>query len=446
MVSGSQGGTDASFEGSHSRRLVFAYKAGSLVAIAMGLGWGVAFLSMQWWLLAGAEVLLVLVGAVSWLLIHRGYLSVALIISELAFLAFTVFFCLVYDVPSDAVPRVSHLYLLVLAMLGYINYLRTRSKLQLCIIAMCLVAFVSYASFELSFPFAQPIPDAFRAGSAWINVLLSTAMLCGCTYAMQLEFARTSSMARELQAALWNRELSLHYQPLVNRDGQTLGAEALMRWQSPRRGAVSPADFIPHAEQAGLMPEIGAWVLGEACRTLALWAQSPATRHLTLAVNVSASQFLDNGFEDAVLKVIAAHDIDPHKLTLELTESVMVVDMDVVVAKMHVLRAVGVGIALDDFGTGYSALGYLRQLPLNQLKMDRSFVQDMLENERSASLARSILRLGKDMGIIVLAEGVETQEQFSFLLDNGCAEFQGYLFGRPVPREQFDQRMIDLAA
>jgi EAL domain-containing protein (putative c-di-GMP-specific phosphodiesterase class I) len=271
-------------------------------------------------------------------------------------------------------------------------------------------------------------------------------MLCGCIHVLQLKFTQTTSMARELQLALLKREFTLYYQPQVNRAGCTLGAEALLRWTSPKRGFVSPGDFIPMAEQAGLMTAIGGWVLGEACQTLAVWGQDPATRELTLSVNVSASQFHENGFEQSLYREIASHQIDASRLKLELTESVMVVDMEAVVAKMHRIRAAGIAIALDDFGTGYSSLDYLRRLPLNQLKMDRSFILDVVENKRSASLARTILQLGRDLDLTVLAEGVETQEQFRFLLDNGCAEFQGFLFGRPLPREQFDQRALGAAA
>ncbi len=445
MAPGKIGGI-TKLEDRPSRRLILAYKLAALAIVVIALCWGAVFVTMQWWWLAAADLGLALVGAASWLLIHQGRLAVALIISQLAFLAFAVMFCMVFDVPSDTVPRVSHLYLLTLAMLGYINYLRKRSNVQLVVIGLCLAAFIAFASAKLSVPFAQPISDDFRLVGAWINVTFAVVMLCCCIHVVQVQFARTTTMARELQQALLNREFTLYYQPQVDCAGNTLGAEALLRWTSPKRGFVSPGDFIPMAEQAGLMTGIGGWVLAEACRTLADWAQDPARCNLTLSVNVSASQFHEIGFEETVFQEVASHRLDATKLKLELTESVMVADMEAVIAKMHRLRAAGIVISLDDFGTGYSSLDYLRRLPLNQLKMDRSFIQDVVENKRSASLARNILQLGRDLDIAVLAEGVETQEQFRFLLDNGCAEFQGFLFGRPVPRAEFELRPLEPAA
>ncbi|HEY4200863.1 MAG TPA: EAL domain-containing protein [Devosiaceae bacterium] len=429
-----------------SLQLVVAYKYGSIAVVALAVCWAVVFGVMQAWSLTAADAILAVVGILSWLLIRRGRLDAALIISQLAFLVVAVGFCLVFDVPSDAIPRVSHLYLLVLAMLGYLNYLRKPSPLQLAVIGLCLAAFIAFASARMSFPFAQPIPDDFRRIGSWVNVILATAMLCGCIHIIQLKFTQTTDIARDLRSALLNREFTLYYQPQVNQAGQTLGAEALLRWISPKRGFVSPADFIPMAEASGLMSSIGGWVLVEGCRTLASWQRDPAMCDLTLSVNVSASQFHEEGFEQSVFAAIAAHGIDATKLKLELTESIMVADVDAVIAKMHRLRAAGIAMALDDFGTGYSSLDYLRRLPLNQLKMDRSFIKEVVDNKRSASLARNILQLGQDLDLTVLAEGVETHEQFRFLVDHGCAEFQGFLFGRPVPRREFDQLVLAAVA
>ena len=197
------------------------------------------------------------------------------------------------------------------------------------------------------------------------------------------------------------------------------------------------ADFIPIAEENGLMPLIGGWVLKEACRTLAAWQEDPALNGLTLAVNVSANQFNVDGFEQSVLEAVELFNVDPAKLKLELTESVIISGVEPVVAKMNVLRASGIEFALDDFGTGYSSLSYLRQLPVSQLKIDRSFVQESLESPGGASLIRSIVRMGLELDLTVLAEGIETAPQHLFLLDCGCHEFQGFHFGRPVPEEDF---------
>ena len=421
-----------------SQRLIAAYKAASLAIFATSMVWLVVFAVKQWWSIAAFEVCLAAVSLVSWMLLRSQKLNAALIFSELAFLSLTVFFCLTFDIPSDAVPRVSHLFLLVLAMLGYVNYLRTRSRLQLAIVAVCLGSFVAFSSARLEFAFAQPLPEEFRRVGAWVNAMVATGMLCGCICVMQMEFARRKSMVRELQAALQNEELELFFQPVVDDAGAVTGAEALLRWNHPTRGCISPGAFIPVLEENGLMPQFGAWVLKEACRTLAAWRDDPALSGLTLAVNVSADQFMVEGFEKVVLDAAALHGVAPDRLMLELTETVVVAGVDTVVPKMNVLRAAGVGFALDDFGTGYSSLSYLQLLPLDQLKIDRSFVQECLESPRAGALVRSIVRIGRDLGLRVLAEGVETRAQHEFMLECGCEEFQGYHFGRPVPRADFE--------
>jgi EAL domain-containing protein (putative c-di-GMP-specific phosphodiesterase class I) len=187
-------------------------------------------------------------------------------------------------------------------------------------------------------------------------------------------------------------------------------------------------------------------VLETACTTLVQWSQDPATRDLALSVNVSATQFMDETFVPSVLALVERSGIDPKLLTLELTEHVMVVNSEAVASKMRALRAAGLAIALDDFGTGYSSLEYLHKLPLNQLKIDRSFVKAATENPRSATLVRNIVRLARDLDISVVAEGVETAEQFALVLGAGCTVFQGYLFSRPVPLGEFEHRLTQVAA
>ncbi len=311
-----------------SDRLALAYQLGSLVVVALALCWGVVFLVMQAYVLAAADLVLALVGVGSWLLVHKGRLAAALILSQLAFLVAAVAFCLIFDIPSADIPRVLHLYLLVLALMGFLNYLRKPSTVQLVIIGLCLVAFIAFASSNPSLPFAQPVPDEVRVVGAWVNVTLAVAMLCGCIHIMQRKFIRTTSTMRGLQFALQHGEFALHYQPQVNRAGITVGAEALLRWTSAKRGPISPAEFIPIAEEAGLMSAIGNWVLEQGCQTLAAWQSNPSTRDLTLSINVSASQFHEPGFEQSVLSAVAAHGIDASKLTLELTESVLVADVE----------------------------------------------------------------------------------------------------------------------
>jgi len=429
-----------------SKRLILAYKTASLAALALSLCWCAIFSWKQWWLLAGAEMTISIIVAAGWLMLRANRLNGALVMTQIAFLIFLAGFCSIFDVPSAQYPRVSHLFLLVLALLGYINYLRRRSRLQLAIIAAGLAAFVMFSSARLALPFGAAIPDDVRYLGVWINSLVATSMLCGCIYVLRLEFSRHGALIRELRAAVRNNELELFYQPQVDKAGHAIGAEALLRWRHPQRGFVGPGDFIAIAEESGLMPLIGGWVLKEACRTLADWSEDADLKGLTLAVNVSASQFSLDGFDRSVLDIVALFHIDPARLKLELTESVIISGVAQVVAKMNALRAANISFSLDDFGTGYSSLSYLRSLPFDQLKIDRSFVQEALDSAQGAALVKRIVQIGTDLGLVVLAEGVETVAQRAFLTDCGCQEFQGFYFGRPAARQSFETQIRDMAA
>ena len=255
---------------------------------------------------------------------------------------------------------------------------------------------------------------------------------------MQSIVTARAELESDLRAALAQHQFLLHYQPQINQLGQFTGAEALVRWQHPERGMVSPAHFIPLAEETGLILMLGRWVLHNACELLAGWRQDPALRHLTMAVNVSSRQFRNAGFVNDVARVLAITQAPAHLLKLELTESVLVEDMDATIATMVALRDHGVGFSLDDFGTGYSSLSHLKRMPLNQLKIDQSFVRDLLTDPSDAVIVKTIIALGQSLGLDVIAEGVETIEQHAALLHAGCRAFQGYLFGRPVPADQLE--------
>ena len=241
----------------------------------------------------------------------------------------------------------------------------------------------------------------------------------------------------DLRRSLQTHGFTLHYQRQTDSNGRTVGAEALVRWQRPSRPQVSPSVFIPLAEETGLILQLGEWVLEAACRQLVSWAGRPETAHLTMAVNVSARQFRQQAFVDQVLQVIERTGADPRRIKLELTESLLVANVENTIDTMHALKQKGIGFALDDFGTGYSSLAYLKRLPLDQLKIDQSFVRDVLTDPNDAAIARTILGLGQTLGLDVIAEGVETADQRNFLAMHGCGAFQGYLFGRPVTAEQF---------
>jgi len=253
---------------------------------------------------------------------------------------------------------------------------------------------------------------------------------------MQAALNRKAVMEAGLRDALANDGLLLHYQPQVDHMRRIVGVEALIRWQPPGKPMVSPAQFIPLAEETGLILSIGQWVLESACAQLAAWSRSPGTSALSVAVNVSAKQFRQHGFVDMVRSALDVSGANPARLKLELTESMILGDVEDAIGKMQALRDIGVTFALDDFGTGYSSLSYLRRLPLDQVKIDQSFVHDISSDQGNAAIVQTIIGMGYALNLQVLAEGVETSEQHAFLLENRCLHFQGFLFARPVPPER----------
>ena len=252
---------------------------------------------------------------------------------------------------------------------------------------------------------------------------------------MQQAVTAHAALEADLREALIQKQFLVFYQVQVDADRRVMGAEALVRWRHPTRGMVSPAEFIPLAEESGLIVALGHTVLETACLQLKQWESDIATAHLTLAVNISARQFHASDFVASVMDLLHTTGADPRKLKLELTESMLINDIDRVIVKMKELIAVGVRFSLDDFGTGYSSLSYLKRLPLEQLKIDQSFVRDIFIDPNDLAIVRAIVTLGHSLGLAVIAEGVETQEQWSFLQDCGCSAFQGYLFAKPLPVE-----------
>jgi diguanylate cyclase (GGDEF)-like protein/PAS domain S-box-containing protein len=257
-------------------------------------------------------------------------------------------------------------------------------------------------------------------------------------HGMQAALSVRATLESELRHAIADEQFVVYFQPQVDASGQVTGAEALVRWQHPERGMVSPAEFIPVAEDTGLILPIGFWVLHQSCQRLAEWAKVPKFAHLTLAVNISARQFSMPHLIDEVLSLIEATGAPADHLKLELTESLLLKNAADVIAKMNELRGHGVRFSLDDFGTGYSSLSYLKALPLDQLKIDQSFVRDVLTDPNDAAIARTIVALADALGLAVIAEGVETEEQRVFLGEAGCPFYQGYLFSRPLPIADFE--------
>ena len=255
---------------------------------------------------------------------------------------------------------------------------------------------------------------------------------------MQADVNTKAEIIQELYAAISNEQFELYYQKQIDDQGHAIGVEVLLRWCHPMKGMISPAQFIPIAEDTGLIVPIGQWVLQQACQTLASWAKESAKEALTIAVNISAIQFNKNNFVQTVLDALHHTGANPRRLKLELTESMLVSDIADIKTKMSALQQHGVMFSIDDFGTGYSSLFYLKQLPLNQLKIDQAFVRDILVDDNDRAIAQSVITLSQSLKLEVIAEGVETQAQRALLQSMGCYVYQGYLFGKPCSIDELE--------
>jgi len=257
--------------------------------------------------------------------------------------------------------------------------------------------------------------------------------------AMQKALEKNASILAELHHAIDNEEFKLYYQVQIDRTTGILGAEVLLRWFHPERGMISPFDFIPLAEESGLIIPIGNWVLESTCQQLKKWENMPGRENWQLSVNVSALQFKQDNFVETVQYIFSSNNINPRSLKLELTESIVLDNVEMVIDKMERLSQFGIDFSMDDFGTGYSSLSCLKRLPLKQLKIDQSFVRDITTDPDDAAIVKAVISLSKSLNYDVIAEGVETNEQRQFLSDNGCTQYQGYLFSRPLPITEFEK-------
>lgn len=284
------------------------------------------------------------------------------------------------------------------------------------------------------------VEDLLRQGDLAMYAAKRKGRNTYCLFDQQMEHALhfRTGLESDLRRAIGSSELLLHYQPQRDQAGRLIGVEALARWNSPFRGSVSPALFIPVAEASGLILTLGQWVFQQACRQAVRWNRKGNRQPVVIAVNVSAVQIHQPDFVQGILATLQETAADPSHLKLELTESAMVDDVQATIDKMLELKHHGLALSLDDFGTGYSSLSLLKRLPIDQLKIDQSFVRELLFAPSDVAIAKSIITLADALGLEVIAEGVETREQQQFLTSLGCTRYQGYLFGRPVPAEQFD--------
>lgn len=404
----------------------------------LGLGWAIFFGLHQAWGLVAMDIAMMSMGICIGVLTHKKRTRLAFFLMAGSMFWVICSICVLFDVPTPAAPRSNHHFLLVLSVASLLVLRDDRLALRLVVTGSCLVAFVVLASSNWGVNPQFALPDKIRVPGTWVNNTLSALGLYALIHILITDIAEHSSMEIELSKALVHREFFLVYQPQVTSDGQVFGAEALVRWQHPKLGVVPPSNFIPLAESSDLIVPLGAWVLDTACAQLVDWSKVASLAHLTLSVNVSVQQFRQPDYVEQVRSVLERTGVDPRRLKLELTESSLAHDMEDIISKMVALKSIGVGFSLDDFGTGYSSLNYLKRLPLDQLKIDQSFVRDVLTDAHDASIARMVIALGKSLGFSVIAEGVETQGQRDFLTENDCHLFQGYLFSKPLSLSAFE--------
>jgi EAL domain-containing protein (putative c-di-GMP-specific phosphodiesterase class I) len=423
----------------HRRRVLVMLWIGSSLMVVMGLGWGLYFASRGAWTIVLMDMVILGAGLTSgWLTHHkRTRRAFAVLVTSMFVIICGV--SLLLDVPSLQAPRSTHHFLLVLAVASLLFLRDERASMRYGVTGACLAAFVMLSSSQLGVTTDYGLPDSMRIWGTWVNNLFSALGVYLLIHVMVSDIAEHSSLEIDLRKGLLREEFFLVYQPQVTARGQVTGAEALVRWRHPKLGLVPPDEFIPLAEQSGLILRLGAWVLGTACDQLVAWSRQPALQEMTLAVNVSVHQFRQPDFVQQVRSVLERSGVLAHQLKLELTESSLVHDMDDIIQKMAQLKALGVCFSLDDFGTGYSSLNYLKRLPLDQLKIDQSFVRDVLTDPNDAAIARMVIGLGESLHLSVIAEGVETRGQQAFLEQNGCHLFQGYLFSKPLTADAFAQ-------
>ncbi|MEL0168984.1 MAG: EAL domain-containing protein [Pseudomonadaceae bacterium] len=408
-----------------------------LLMVTLGLFWGSYFSLHSLWPIALMDLAMILCGvAVMYLTLHNETRKANLLL-------FGVMICLVvantllFDNTTSAAPRATHLYLLPLAVAALMAFRDDPLLLRYSVTVLCMVLFVCLAASSWTPTLTYQLTDDIRVFGSWIQAAAAITLLLGLLHILQSDNVERSALETALREAIREQQFVLHYQPQLDGSGRVFGAEVLIRWQHPQRGLLPPGEFIDHAEKTRLILPIGQWVLRQACRQLSNWRDQPWARELTLAVNISQRQFRQKNFAAGVLALVQEFNIPARQLELELTETLIVQDLDDLLHKMETLVAHGIHFSLDDFGTGYSSLSHLKRLPLNKLKVDRTFVTDVLNDASSKAIVRSVIALGNSMGMGVIAEGVETAEQRDFLAENGCTQYQGYFFSRPLPAEEF---------
>ena len=424
--------------GKHNKRTKNLILVGGFACVILGSAWGLFFLSRGSLPLFSINTLTVIAGVVLIVLASRNQLRAAAIIMSHTLLL-TVTLASLGDVPVEGIQRSVHMNLWPVAAATFLIFYREGPYLRLVLPIATLLIFLAFALNLVPLPWPELVaPAEGRSAGVWINNITGVVSTCIVIAMMQSTMNARRTLESDMRQAIARGGFTIHYQPQVDPSGNIFGAEALLRWQHPARGNIPPQEFIPLAEEIGLIIPIGDWVLRTACAQLVDWAKAPQTNRLTIAVNVSASQFRQPDFVQHIKNIVMLSGAEPSRLKLELTESALAEDIEAVVIKMQALKDLGISWSIDDFGTGYSSLSSLKNLPLDQLKIDKSFVNDLLTDARSTAIVETVIQLSRSLNLALIAEGVETREQLAALQAAGCPSYQGYLFSPPIPITALD--------
>ncbi len=409
---------------------------GGAACVLHGLAWGFYYATHDLNVLACVLFALMLLGTACLYLSRRlecfslGFIAHVLVLMTL--------FASIADTPTAALARSTHLFFIPIGVATFFLFRSEGFYLRWLFPAVCFTALVALAIHPVSFgaPLELLPADVHELGHA-LNCMTAMVLTVGVLAIFREDLSSKVEQYSALARALAQHELCAFVQPQVGTKGQIIGAEVLLRWDRPGHGVQSPAEFIPLAEETGLIHEIGLMVLELACRHLKAWSQKPGVDHLMLSVNVSPLQLASPTFVEDVRAILHKVGAPTHRLRLEMTESTLARDQQSIAAKMNALRQEGLSWSLDDFGTGFSSLSLLQALPLDELKIDQSFVHNLEHDASKRELVRKIIEMAGILGVATIAEGVETPAQRDCLTEMGCVAFQGYLFGRPVPVSEF---------
>ncbi|MCW8870916.1 MAG: EAL domain-containing protein [Proteobacteria bacterium] len=428
----------------HETRVHNALTIVSKTIIVIALIWSGVLAYYGAWKFIWIEIFIMAVAAITIALNAKKYTRCAIYLLISGLYVCTLTLCLFLDLPNDTAPRTAHNYFLSVAFLSYWLLIRENKVIRMATFLIFMISFVVFSSSLIGFPLEDlGNTDKGRPVGAWINSTVAILLAVLVVYVFFSDYSIRTQVEKDLSLALPREQLELYYQGQVDGSGSVQGAEVLVRWNHPQIGVVSPLEFIPLAEKTGLIVSLGRQVLLKACEQLAAWSFDASKAHLTLSVNVSVQEFDETDFVDAVIETIEQTGINPAKLKLEITENILILNTEKVVEKMQALKDYGVTFSLDDFGTGFSSLNYLKSLPLSQLKIDRSFVSHMEKNQKDAKIVKSTISLGRDLGLDVIAEGVETNQQLAFLQKHKCRLFQGFLFSQALPKKEFEAFLAD---